>query len=141
MSFALFSHGTQLQMGDAGTPIEAFAAVPLLGDIGYTEPIPSKIKYADQSDSSGYVKYIAGLKDNGKVSVKVVLNPSEPEHAMLWAAHGTIRNFRIVPPPNSSDQNWRQFPGLVSLAHNFMEDGAWEGTLTLDIMGAVVVET
>ena len=137
MSTALFAHGTQLQIGDGATPVEAFTEIPLLGDIAYTEPAPSKIKYPDHSDGSGYTKYTAGLKDGGKVTCKVSINPAEPAHATLWGAHGTTVNFRIVPPPLSSDTKYRQFPGLVSLAHDFAEDGPWAGTLTLDIMGAV----
>lgn len=141
MSTALFAHGTQLQIGDGAGVGEAFSSIPLLGDISYTEPVPSKIKYPDQSDASGYTKYIAGLKDGGKVSVKVSLNPAETTHATVWAAHGTTVNFRIVPPPLSSDTKYRQFPGLVALAHDFGEDKEWSGTLTLDIMGAVTKES
>lgn len=137
MATGLFAHGTQLQIGDGGTPTEVFTAIPLLGDISYTEPVPSKIKIPDHSDGTGYTKYIQGLKDGGKVSCKVSLNPAQVSHATLWAAHGTIVNFQLVPPPSSSDTKYRAFPGLVSLAHAFGEDKEWSGTLTIDIMGAV----
>ena len=139
MAEALFAHGTQIQMGD-GQVAETFTEIPLLGDISYVEPAPSKIKYPDHSDGTGYTKYIAGLKDGGKVSCKVSLNPSEAIHAALWAAHGTTVNFRLIPPPSSSDTKYREFPGLVSLAHDFGEDKEWSGTLTVDIMGAVSKE-
>lgn len=134
MGTGRFAHGTELRIGDGDTP-ESFTAIPLLGDGTFVNPMPKMIVIPDHSDPSGYVKYIPGLRDKGKVSFKLSYDPDEPTHVAARASAGTICNWQVVPPV--ATEKARQFRAIVSFPEAFPENDKWDGTIDLDITGPV----
>jgi hypothetical protein len=133
MSTGYFAHGTKLKLGNAATPTETFAEIPLAGDISVSRPDPDKIPIPDHSDSTGYKKFITGLKGSGTITVTLSYSPVESTHVALHAAHGTVRNFQLV-PPSPGAKAW-QFSALISMPEDFPEAKEWAGKLKLESTG------
>jgi len=74
------SFGTQLTIGDAATPTEAFTVVAGVQDIsgpGFTTDI---IEVTAHDSPNAFEEFVAGIKRSGEVTFDLALDPADATH-------------------------------------------------------------
>lgn len=105
MAEGISAHGTQLQIGDGGSPTETFATIATVGDIdGPT--IKNVMEDFTNHGSGGVVKRKPTLQDYDKLKFSVDFLSSDPTHSkttglVYVAKNKTEKNFKVIFPDTS----------------------------------------
>lgn len=105
MTEGISAHGTQLQMGDGGSPTETFATIATMGDIdGPT--IKNVMEDFTNHGSGGQVKRKPTLQDGDKIKFAVDFLSTDPTHSkttgLVYVAKNKIeKNFKVIFPDTS----------------------------------------
>jgi len=127
----LGSHGTLIQIGDGGNPIELFATIGELGDI--KGPGVTRSTHDANVQTSDWAVSIPGLKKLENVTFPINFDPADPTHDHLTGlikdvVDGTKRNFRIIFPDVATTTY--QFAAYVV---NVTPNAPVDGVLTADV--------
>jgi len=130
------SQGVTISRGDAASP-EVFTVLAAVAD--YSGPSADQPEL-DVSDLSSTAKeFIAGLIDNGEVTLSLHWQPDNATHVTMLSDFdaGTISNWRVTWSDASPAKTWT-FPAFVkSFVPTASVDSPLSGDVTLRVTGAV----
>ena len=126
------SFGTQLKIGDGGTP-ETFASVLNVGDIDGPDMSLDTEETTHHGSVDGWSEFIGTILNGGEVSTKVWYVPGEATHDMETGLQADMinrvkRNFQLVYP--DAGENGYAFAALVT---GWKVGAPVKGVLTADL--------
>ena len=141
MSNAIATQGIAIKVGD-GAMTEVFTTIAEV--IGFSGPTTAANEIEVTTLASTAKEFIAGLVDNGEVSLEVNAVPKDTQHRQIRAdiSAGTVRNYLI-------DFNDKEGAETTSTTYEFAAfvkefplsaaaDDKLSGTVTLRITGAII---
>jgi hypothetical protein len=133
-SQAVISHGTELQIGDGGTPTELFTKVADLISIKETGAKLDLVEVSTLESPNSVKEYITGMRDGGSIQVEGNYTTDAQQAAVEAAFDGaTKKNFKLV-IPFGTPKTWA-FSGIVTdLAHDFAPTAAMKFTATIKML-------
>lgn len=143
MSEAIGTQGIALKVGDGGDPTELFTTIAEV--TGFDGPSVEAAEIEVTSLQSTAKEFIAGLKDNGEISINLNFVPRNAQHKQLIAdiTSGEKRNYQIdwndLTGAETSSTLWTFEAFVKGLPVSASPDAALTGTATLRVTGDVTV--
>ena len=94
---AIASVGTQLKIGDGGSP-EAFTAIAEVRNISGPGFDSEEIDCTSLDSTAGFREYIQGFKDGGELSFQLNFIPSQRANIFANYIAGTTHNWQLCFP-------------------------------------------
>lgn len=132
----LSSQGVTIAWGDGASP-EVFTVIANVTAYGGPNKENPEIDVTDLSSTAK--EFVAGLVDNGEVTLSLNFDPDQATHEQLLddLDARTIRNFQVSWSDASPDIEWT-FPAFVkSFNPSAGVDAALSAEVTLRVTGAV----
>jgi hypothetical protein len=143
MSDAIATQGIKVNVGDGAEPTEGFTIIAEV--TGFTGPTTEASEIEVTSLNSPAKEFIAGLVDNGEMSLEVNAVPSNTQHDQIRTdiTDGTVRNYQIdfndMPSGGSNPTTYTFAAFAKAFPFSAAADDKLSGTVTLRITGAVTV--
>ena len=137
MSNSFSGFGTQLQLGDGGTPIENFTSISEIQKVDFTGSKVDIIDVTHMQSPAARREYLATLIDSGEVSFDANFIPTDLTQAQLQAVMDArkARNWKVVLPNTLGTFS---FAGIVtSLDRNLTFDKEAKLTGKIKITGTI----
>ena len=137
-SQAIFGLGTQLQLGDGGSP-EAFTTIAEVRSISGPTLTTDILDVTNHDSQGGVREFKAGLIDPGELTFDIAFQPGEATHGAISGLQAdqlnrTVRNFKLV-FPTGVGVTWA-FQGIVTgLPVTFPIDEVITASVTIKITG------
>jgi predicted secreted protein len=138
-SQAVFTQGTQIQLGDGGSP-ESFLTIAEVKSISGPSLSRDTIDVTTHSSTGGVREFINGLADGGEVSFDVNFVPGAATHnnttgmLSLWAS-GRRANFKII-FPTSPAVTWSFNGVLTAFEMSAPTDEVLGASVTIKVAGS-----
>ncbi len=139
-SNALGTQGISVKVGD-GASTEVFTTIAEV--TGFSGPTTESAEIEVTTLASAAKEFIAGLADNGEVTLEVNAVPNDAQHRQIRAdiLEGTTRNYQIDFNDKKSSQTTSTTYTFAAFAKSFpfsaAADDKLSGTITLRITGAI----
>lgn len=140
MKYAAF--GTQLQMGDGGTPTETFATIQGLSKLGGPQLTLDEIDVTSHDSPGGYEEVVMTILRSGLVAVTIMYDPPAATHNKTTGLlkkyqSRTKTNFKLI-LPDIGLSTWT-FAGYVKdFGMTNDTTAAMEAAVNIKVTGAVV---
>lgn len=132
------TEGITIGRGDGSSP-ESYTDIPQVTSISGPDGSATEIDVSDLSSTER--EFQLGLKDEGSVSLELVWDENDAEHAGLRTdrSGGTLRNFRITLDDGSPNTTIDFSAYVMGLSMNFGVDEVQRATVNLRISGGLTV--
>jgi hypothetical protein len=132
------SHGTQLKVGDGGTPTEVFATIGEVKDISGPS-MTLNTETVTSHDSGGWMEIIPTLLEAGEMTFDVNYYKATTQTRLRTAQTARTRlNFQMVFPPTGSPTDTLAFSGYVTgFEYSAPVEGVLTASVTIKIDGPV----
>lgn len=136
---AMDSFGTLLQIGDGGSPAEAFTTIASVHDISGPNLAMRTAEITNHSSTGGWAEHVGTVLEGGQITFDIGYDPTAGTHDATSGLindmeNRTERNFQLVFPDGSST-TW-SFAALVTgFAPQAPVDGELRASVTLLVTG------
>lgn len=135
-------YGTLLQVGDSGTPTEAFVTLANVGDISGPEFTADQEETTSHSTPGAYKSYITTLKDGGDVSFDLFFIGDATQQALVDIFESrAINNFRIILPFVGANNTLTFAGNVTSLGLMAPVQGVLTRSVTIKVSGQATYST
>ena len=131
------SQGTTIGIGDAASP-EVFTTIPQVTSLSGPDGSASEINVTNLSSTAQ--EFVLGLKDEGSISLDIIWDERDTQHAELRTlfASGASNNFQIA--DSGSPSKTYTFPAFVQgLSMSSGVDEVQRATVNLRVSSAIVI--
>lgn len=141
MTDGIAAFGTQLQIGDGGSPTEAFTTIAELLDISGPELSTDTEDATNHGSTDAYEEVIATILRTGNVGFDVNWVPAGATHGYTsgllkdWEEK-TSRNFKLI-FPDSGSTTWTFTAIVTGISPAMPVAGKLTGSITLKVTGSM----
>ena len=131
------SQGTTIGIGDAASP-EVYTTIPQVTSMSGPDGSASEIDVTNLSSTAK--EFILGLKDEGSISLDLIFDERNVQHALLRTRFGSgaVGNFQIADA--GTPTKYYTFPAFVSaLSMSSGVDEVQRASVNLRISSAIVI--